>query len=188
MVDRRSGIYKILNKITGKFYIGSATDFYERWHSHKHYLNKFSHHNVYLQRAWVKYGEKSFEFIVLENCDTAKLEENEQSWINETNCCDRNIGYNINKIANSAAGVKRSTETRAKMSAWQVGTYLSEEHKEKISLAHLGKVMSDEARDKLRNFVKWPCVDGSKCKCQDCRFKRNRLKDEWELKRNAKCP
>ena len=184
MVDRRSGIYKILNKITDKFYIGSATDFYERWHSHKHYLSKLNHHNVHLQRAWIKYGELAFEFIILEICDTTKLEEIEQRWIDKTNCCDRDIGYNINKIANSAFGVKRSPETIAKMSAWQTGTYLSEEHKEKLSIAHLGKEMSDEARAKLRNFDKWPCDAGSKCKCQNCKNKRNVLVQDWKLKRN----
>lgn len=184
MINRNSGIYKILNKINGKFYIGSATDFYERWHSHKHYLNNSNHHNSHLQRAWDKYWSTSFEFIILEECEKEKLEEREQHWINTTNCCNKEIGYNINFIANNASGVKRSPETKAKMSAWQIGRVLTDAHKEKISIAHVGKSLSTEAKLKLRKLNKWPCEKGSKCNCHVCRNKRYRLRDEWRANKN----
>jgi len=35
----KTGIYKILNKINGKVYIGSATDIAKRWRDHKWHLN-----------------------------------------------------------------------------------------------------------------------------------------------------
>ena len=52
-----SGIYKILNKINGKFYIGSAVNFKRRFARHKRLLNINCHPNEYLQNAWNKYWE-----------------------------------------------------------------------------------------------------------------------------------
>lgn len=39
----KSGIYKILNKVTEKFYIGSAVNFRARWTAHKSALNRNDH-------------------------------------------------------------------------------------------------------------------------------------------------
>ncbi len=181
MINRQSGIYKILNKINGKFYIGSAVDFYERWHSHKHYLETNRHHNAYLQRAWVKYQSVSFEFMILEYCEKEKLIEREQFWIDQTKCYDRKVGYNIRLIANSNVGLKFSDEHKAKMSAWQVGRTLSEETKEKISNALVGIKLSKETKLKMRKLDKWPCKDGSKCRCETCKDTRRKLHTEWRF-------
>ena len=43
----KSGIYKITNKINGKFYIGSAIDFIKRKKEHIYWLKKNNHHNKY---------------------------------------------------------------------------------------------------------------------------------------------
>lgn len=55
-----SGIYAFLNLITGMFYIGSAKNFYKRYHVHKSLLINNKHDNSYLQRAWNKYGQIKF--------------------------------------------------------------------------------------------------------------------------------
>src|ERR1035437_397640 len=52
-----SGIYKIINKIDGKYYIGSSDHIKRRWYSHRTELRKNRHGNQYLQRARNKYGE-----------------------------------------------------------------------------------------------------------------------------------
>lgn len=192
MIDRRSGIYKILNKVNGKFYIGSAVDFYNRWHSHKHYLNNRNHHNSHLQRAWDKYWNISFEFIILEICDKNKLVEREQHWIDATNCCDPEIGYNIKITANSNAGLKFSDAHKAKMSAWQIGRQLSNETKEKISNTLKGRKLPEETRIKMsisrrKQFDKFLCEAGYKCKCLKCiEDKRDYQRNYMRARRNSK--
>lgn len=76
---RVSGIYKIVNKINGKFYIGSSENIKKRWARHLYDFKRNSHHNIILQRAWGKYGEPAFSFEVIE--ETVNLLEREQFYI-----------------------------------------------------------------------------------------------------------
>jgi hypothetical protein len=49
------GIYRIVNKTTDKFYIGSTIDcFRNRFNKHKRLLRRNKHENDYLQKAWNK--------------------------------------------------------------------------------------------------------------------------------------
>lgn len=46
---------------------------YRRWWKHRGALRKNAHINCHLQRAWNKYGEDDFEFVIKEfapDCDT----------------------------------------------------------------------------------------------------------------------
>lgn len=43
------GVYKITNKETGKFYIGSSVDIRQRWYAHKSKLRRGVHSNQHLQ-------------------------------------------------------------------------------------------------------------------------------------------
>lgn len=165
-----SGIYKILNKINGKFYIGSAVNIDKRWIFHRWALRNNSHTNSHLQKAWNKYWEQSFEFVLLEKCDKKDLVEREQYWLDTSDCCNPNVGYNILKIARSAIGAKRTLEAKAKMSAWQTGTTLSEEHINKIRVSK-------------RNFSKWPHSAGSRCKCHECMYKKSEYSLAWKAKK-----
>ncbi len=128
----KSGIYKILNKINGKFYIGGSYNAIRRGSDHFYKLLKNSHANKHLQSAYNKYGKEAFIFEVVEHCSTADLKVREQYWIDFTNCADPNIGYNKRKIADSNFGIIHSNEARANMSSAQKGIAKSEEHKEKL--------------------------------------------------------
>lgn len=57
-------VYKIINNINNKFYVGSTKNFIHRKGQHLSALRKGKHHSVVLQRAWAKYGESNFSFIV----------------------------------------------------------------------------------------------------------------------------
>ena len=59
-------IYKIINIITGDFYIGSSLNLMNRYKNHINKLNKQNHRNNILNRAWKKYGSKSFVFVVID--------------------------------------------------------------------------------------------------------------------------
>lgn len=60
-----SGIYCIENLSNSKKYIGQSVNISDRWKKHISELNRGSHHNDYLQKAWNKYGKNEFKFYVL---------------------------------------------------------------------------------------------------------------------------
>ena len=71
-----SGIYKIINKVNGKYYVGSSENILSskgRWAKHKRFLNKNTHPNKHLQSAWNKYTEESFNFIIVEKVNNPQL-------------------------------------------------------------------------------------------------------------------
>ena len=93
-----SGIYCIENRINHKIYIGSSKNIYQRLLKHFALLRHNKHQNVHLQNAWNKYGESSFEWIILELCDNSLLTKREQYCIdlfeaeyNITKKVERNI-------------------------------------------------------------------------------------------------
>ena len=133
-------IYAIENFINNKIYIGSAINVKSRFRQHRSDLNLNKHYNSLLQRAWNKYGERSFKFIILEEVKNQKdLVIREQYWINRFSSNERILGYNIREIAASNLGTVRSAETRAKISASKKGRRKgiphSEERKKNIKAA-----------------------------------------------------
>ena len=90
-----SGVYKIRNKINGKFYIGSSVDIEKRFWRHHNDLIKGIHHCIYLQRAWDKNGEDQFEFVVEKVCKEHEARRIEQEIL------DQKYGsiYNTSRMA-----------------------------------------------------------------------------------------
>lgn len=102
-----AGIYKIVNKVDGKFYIGSSVDLNKRISTHKYELRSRRHHNEYLQNAFNKYGEENFSFEIVEVVeDKGILIEREQHYIDTLRACDRGVGYNLNTYARGGGGAK----------------------------------------------------------------------------------
>lgn len=146
----KSGIYKILNTITEKFYIGSAINLKIRIKGHKYKLRHNKHCNALLQASWNLHGEEAFEFEVLEYCDKEKLIEKEQYWLDLTQCYDKIYGYNINKIANSRLGIKHTEETKLKFK----NRIISIEQKERLRNIRLGTISTLETRAKQSASLK----------------------------------
>lgn len=88
-----TGIYKISCKITGQVYIGQSTQISRRWATHKRELRQGTHYNKLMQEAYNEYGEKSFEYEILEQCPAKKLDERERFYIKLFNSYE--AGYNL---------------------------------------------------------------------------------------------
>jgi len=96
IVKSNCGIYLIKNMINGKVYIGSTKDFIGRKKAH---FTMTKHHNLHLDRAFKKYGKKNFEFIPIQYCKKTELLINEQYWMNHFESRNRDLGYNIQNVA-----------------------------------------------------------------------------------------
>ena len=94
------GIYKITNKTTNRFYIGSSNNIERRWKTHSRNLKAGNHHNLHLQRSWLKYGETDFEFEVVEKTTPEQLVSRENYYLVVLQPFWRSGGYNIGKTAN----------------------------------------------------------------------------------------
>lgn len=113
-------IYIIRNSINGKFYIGSSKNCRVRKLKHFNELRKNKHHSIHLQRAFNKYSEDNFEFIIIETC--YNYLEREQYLFD--NVIDFKDTYNISKMAtggdlifnhpNRAEIIKKTTEALLK--------------------------------------------------------------------------
>lgn len=133
--EKISGIYVIVNTVNGKVYVGQTSDFRTRWNKHKSSLILGIHDNRHLQAAWSKYGQDVFEFQILEHCSTKQLTEREQYYLDLYKA--RGNSYNIAMDAHvPARGVKRTEETRRRMSKANTGRICTEETRKKMSEAN----------------------------------------------------
>lgn len=115
-----SGIYKIINKTNGKYYIGSSKNIKYRWYNHKTNLICNKHHNDHLQNAWNKYGKLEFDFVIVEEIPEEKLLLKEQQYLDiaktEIDKC-----YNTKFITGGGAYGEVLVDTRNKMSKKKEG-------------------------------------------------------------------
>jgi len=144
----KSGVYKIINIINNRVYVGMSNDIERRIKWHKSRLKYKNHNNPILQRAYDKYGEKNFIFEVIEYCSQEKLFEREHYWCTFLNSNNKKFGYNIaiTNIEGNSSMCKESREQGIKVRKSKYESWHSEETKKKISQAKIGKKMSDEAR------------------------------------------
>ena len=166
------GIYYIKNLINCKVYIGCAFDIKRRWWEHKTKLRRNKHYNIYLQRAWNKYGEINFEFNILEECNKENLDKKEIEFIQKLNSKAPN-GYNLTLGGEGMSGHKHSDETKNKISNSHKGKVFSIQHKENISkslLGHtrnLGKCHSDDTKILMSEIKKNKVDDDFKNKMSE---------------------
>jgi len=175
----KSGIYIITNTTNNKRYVGSALNLKKRLCQHRGDLRRGAHKNPHLQSAWNKYGEDTFAFDVIERWETEYLISMEQWWMNMLR-----PEYNIAPVAWSSYGRKATSETRAKMSAANMGHPVSDETRAKIRAGNkgnqnwLGRKHTAETKFKMSQAQKGhPVSDETKKKMSAAR-KGQKLSDE----------
>jgi group I intron endonuclease len=108
------GIYRFVNKINGKSYVGSSTNLGTRlsvYFSKKGMSSRLKTKKSIIYDALLKHGYDDFTLEILEYCKIDILIEREQYYINHFKS-----EYNILKAANSRLGIKHSLEARVLMS------------------------------------------------------------------------
>lgn len=149
-------IYKIINVVNNKFYVGSTTNKKVRFRQHRKLLRGNRHHCKHLQAAWNKYGEDKFEFVIVEVVpETMSLQQIEDIYllqhVGQPMCY--NSGYSADAPWRNAP-----PETTPNF-----GKVMAEQQKEKISTTlkefyaadyfnhpRVGKKHTEEARLKIR--------------------------------------
>lgn len=151
------GIYKIINIVNNKFYVGSAVDLKRRKTRHFSELRNGKHNNHHLQAAWQKYGKQAFIFVVVEELPAeADLLAAENVWLKEhvgqPYCY--NIGVDatapmlgVSGEASPTWGRKRTPEELAAQN-WAGRTH-TPDAVEKIRQHLVGKPKSAEVRAKI---------------------------------------
>lgn len=135
----RPGVYRWVNNLNGKTYVGSGVNLAKRLGSYYN-NNELNRNSRPIKDALLKYGHKNFTLEILEYCPQTRLIEREQFYL------DLLIPeYNILKYAYSLLGFKHSQESIEKLKA----KVISPEHKEILSSIHKGKLVSEETRNKL---------------------------------------
>ena len=81
MAEIICGIYRIINTVTGDFYIGSSKNIEKRWAKHKSKSTWKQCPNNPLYQDIKKYGVDKFVFEILTEAEADKLKETEQNFI-----------------------------------------------------------------------------------------------------------
>ncbi len=119
------GIYRIVNLVNGRWYVGSARDIEERWDSHKNLLKK-GRANRHLQSDFDKYALENFRFEVLEEVRGSRdaVYDREQEYLDKW--------LPTGQLYNIAPLVKRP---------WLKGLSHTQETKEKLSIIVSAKMI-----------------------------------------------
>lgn len=151
------GIYKIINVVNNKFYIGSAVNFSRRKARHFSELRNNKHNNRWLQASWNKHGEQAFIFVIVEEvADKFSLLDAENKWLKDHVGKDYcyNIGVDATAPMLGFSGEKsptwgRKRTTRELTAQNWAGKRHSEESKQKIKTSLKGHHVSAATRAKI---------------------------------------
>jgi group I intron endonuclease len=153
-------IYRIANKINGKYYIGYSVRPYARWMDHKN--NARNNKKGVLYDSIRKYSVNNFDFEVIyqskDKIHTHSVMEDYFIVLYQTQ-----VPYGYNNASGGQGGslrtgMKHSSETKEKISKARAGSKQSKETKEKISSSMSGKLNpmygkkhSEETKQKIRD-------------------------------------
>ena len=151
----QSGIYGIHNLVNGKWYVGQASNIRKRWNAHRSLLSRNASNSVQLQRAWNKYGADSFEWIVLEECEIADLDEKEMRWISEKDSYKN--GYNRTVGGGGLHGFRMSDAQKEKHRAATAESWKDSSIRENRISAMRSAMSTSEYKENLKRAMqnKW---------------------------------
>jgi group I intron endonuclease len=137
----KSGIYKIINRVNNKVYIGKTKNFYKRYRKYNYAIkNRLTKHvNEYMLNSILKYGIDNFRFEIIEiihpKKDQKYISKREIYWMDMHDSLNRKKGYNL--IRDSEKGLIVHPSTLLKISnnmkeQWKSG--VRKNHSEKLKI------------------------------------------------------
>ena len=153
------GIYKIINTVNNKFYVGSAVKLSRRRARHFSELRNNKHNNAKLQAAWNKYGEAAFIFVVVEHlAEDSDLLAAEDRWLVQH--VGKDYCYNIGTTATAPHlgmsgplsptwGSKHTDDAKQRIGAASKARIQSEEEKQKRRASMKGHIVPTPVRAKI---------------------------------------
>lgn len=142
---RIPGVYMIKSlRRPDKCYFGSSLNIKQRVMRHMKDLRRGIHPNPKLQAHYIKYGEDDLEFSIVAACPPDEILVAEQHFLDNFS-----PWFNISPSAANSMGIKRSDETKRKISESQLGRIpwnkgLSKETNELVSLCVINRAKSYE--------------------------------------------
>lgn len=144
----KTGIYTITNLVTNHIYVGCTLQSFDiRWANHRRRLNAGTCNNVFLQRAWNKYGSGNFLFEELVLCGKETIYSEEHYWATLLNTHHRDYGYNLKPTHPENLSLT-SEEARLKIKEKATGRKWSKEYKKLFRDTQLGRKHTKEHIDK----------------------------------------
>jgi group I intron endonuclease len=185
-------IYKIINLVNDKFYVGSTNNKNERFRTHRNKLRRGVHHCAHLQAAWNKYGEEKFDFRVVQNVpDEESLQAAEDVWLTE------HVGKQHCYNAGTRSGAPMRGRTGERHPSF--GVPVSEEQREQISQTlkefyaqdyfnhpRVGKQHTEETKAKIGEKVRQAVAEGRGGAFIPSEETRQKMSDALKGNQNAK--
>lgn len=157
----KSGIYCWINKVNGKYYIGSGAFLNNRindYFQESYYRDKA---NLIIVKAILKYGLGSFALIILEFSTNRQTKTNELLSREQYYLDKLNPEYNTLSKAGSSQGYKHTPESINKIIKAALGRKHSEEVRKAMSSSRMGennnmfgKSISEATRAKISDSAK----------------------------------
>lgn len=136
----KAGVYRWVNIINNKTYIGSSSNLSERFLDY-YQARVLLKSKTPIHSALLKYGYSNFKLEILEYCEREQVISREQHYFDTLK-----PEYNVLKIAGSGLGFRHSPETIARMKSIHL---LNNEVRKSRVLARLGIKVSEESRAKI---------------------------------------
>ena len=146
-----TNIYKIVNLINGKVYVGKTIRAIEiRFKGHLEGVK--GRVNRYLYDSINHYGVENFKVELIEQCEREIEDEREKYWIKSLKSNNKEFGYNMTEGGDggrTSINFKHSEETKRKISDKNKGRVRTEEEKQNLRNKNLGKKLSEETKLKM---------------------------------------
>lgn len=146
-IKGKAGIYRWVNNLNGKCYVGSSVDLSKRlykYYSLAHIIVQ-SKHSI-ICKSLVKYSYGCFSFEILEYCDKEEVLIREQYYLDLLK-----PEYNSLKIAGSLLGYLHTKEAKEKMKGTR-----------NLSIEHLNKIKKHIAKLNSKNSIRVVVFDNEK--------------------------
>ncbi len=170
MIPNKPGIYRIVNLVNGKCYVGHTSNLKQRKNDHYKLLRHNKHKNNHLQDAWNLYGEINFIFEILEiieyPLDFVKNRKQyaeylcpyEQKWIDYYNAADGDYGYNEAPVSKSLLGYKHKPDVieanrQRQLNRPPITEETRDKHRKSLIKYYQENSVSEGAKQNLREAI-----------------------------------